>query len=97
MISRVCQNSEEQRDVTPPQPTNTSRRRRACRCRPFAPAVAIATAVRAASEDRRLGKAHLSVHMGGIAAAIEAYHTAPTPNVIMLETEGRPRHPRGPR
>ena len=25
--------------------------------------------------------------MGGIAAAIEAYHTAPTPNVIMLETE----------
>ena len=26
--------------------------------------------------------------MGGIAAAIEAYHTAPTPNVIMLETEG---------
>jgi pilus assembly protein CpaE len=40
-----------------------------------------------ASEDRRLGKAHLSVHMGGIAAAIETYHTAPTPNVIVLETE----------
>lgn len=26
--------------------------------------------------------------MGGIAAAIEAYHTAPTPNVIILETDG---------
>ena len=26
--------------------------------------------------------------MGGIAAAIDAYHKAPTPNVIMLETEG---------
>src|ERR1700750_1317797 len=27
--------------------------------------------------------------MGGMAAAIEAYRTAPTPNVIILETEGR--------
>ena len=54
----------------------------------FCATVATATAVRAAGEDRRLGKAHLSVHMGGIAAAIDTYHTAPTPNVIMLETEG---------
>jgi len=29
--------------------------------------------------------------MGGMAAAIEAYRTAPTPNVIILETEGRGR------
>jgi pilus assembly protein CpaE len=43
---------------------------------------------RAAAEDRRLAKAHLSVHMGGMEAAIEAYHKAPTPNVIILETEG---------
>src|ERR1700754_5111370 len=49
---------------------------------------ATATTARAAAEDRRLAKVHLSVHMGGIAAAIDAYHTAPTPNVIMLETEG---------
>src|SRR5690349_3202504 len=48
---------------------------------------ATATASRAAAEDRRLAKAHLSVHMGGIAAAIEAYHKAPTPNVIVLETQ----------
>jgi pilus assembly protein CpaE len=47
-----------------------------------------ATAVRLAAEDRRLGKAHLSVQMGGMPAAIENYHTAPTPNVIILETEG---------
>ena len=26
--------------------------------------------------------------MGGIAAAIETYHTGPTPNVIILETDG---------
>jgi pilus assembly protein CpaE len=48
---------------------------------------ATATTSRAAAEDRRLAKAHLSVLMGGIEAAIEAYHTAPTPNVIVLETE----------
>jgi pilus assembly protein CpaE len=45
--------------------------------------------VRSAGEDRRLSKAHLSIQMGGMAAAIEAYHTVPTPNVIILETEGR--------
>src|SRR5713226_8547159 len=48
-----------------------------------------AAAVQSAAEDRRLGKAHLKVEMGGMAAAVEAYHTAPTPNVIILETEGR--------
>jgi len=53
----------------------------------FCASVAVATTVRAASEDRRLGKAHLSVHMGGVAAAIENYQKAPTPNVIVLETE----------
>ncbi|WP_407146322.1 CpaE family protein [Bradyrhizobium sp. ORS 86] len=53
----------------------------------FCASVATATTARAAAEDRRLAKAHLSVHMGGIAAAIEAYHKAPTPNVIILETE----------
>jgi len=53
----------------------------------YCASVAVATTVRAASEDRRLGKAHLSVHMGGVAAAIDAYQQAPTPNVILLETE----------
>src|SRR5713101_7259977 len=48
-----------------------------------------AAAVQSAAEDRRLGKAHLKVQMGGMAAAVEAYHTASTPNVIILETEGR--------
>jgi len=53
----------------------------------YCASVSVATTVRAASEDRRLDKAHLSVHMGGVAAAIEAYQKAPTPNVIVLETE----------
>ncbi|MBU6462025.1 MAG: AAA family ATPase [Proteobacteria bacterium] len=47
-----------------------------------------AAAVRAAGEDRRLSKTRLSVHMGGVVAAVKAYSTAPTPNVIMLETHG---------
>ena len=47
-----------------------------------------ATAVRSAASDRRLGKAHLTVQMGGVAAATESYRTVPTPNVIILETEG---------
>jgi pilus assembly protein CpaE len=46
-----------------------------------------ATAAQAASEDRRMAKAHLRVQMGGIAAAAEAYRSSPTPNVIMIENE----------
>lgn len=55
----------------------------------FCETVETAAAVQAAGEDRRLGKAHLKIQMGGMAAAIEAYSNAPTPNVIILETEGR--------
>ena len=54
----------------------------------FCERVETAAAVQAAGEDRRLGKAHLKIQMGGVAAAIEAYHGAPTPNVIILEAEG---------
>jgi pilus assembly protein CpaE len=55
----------------------------------FCETVETASAVQSAGEDRRLGKAHLKIQMGGMAAAIEAYRSAPTPNVIILETEPR--------
>src|ERR1700754_5036810 len=55
----------------------------------FCETVETAAAVQTAGEDRRLDKAHLKIQMGGMAAAIEAYRTAPTPNVIILETDGR--------
>ena len=55
----------------------------------FCETVETASAVQAAGEDRRLAKAHLKIQMGGIAAAIEAYSVAPTPNVIMIESESR--------
>jgi pilus assembly protein CpaE len=55
----------------------------------FCETVETAAAVQAAGEDRRLGKAHLKIQMGGIVAANEAYRSAPTPNVIVIETESR--------
>jgi pilus assembly protein CpaE len=55
----------------------------------FCETVETAAAVQSAGEDRRLGKAHLKIQMGGMTAAIEAYRAAPTPNVIVLETDGR--------
>src|SRR5215475_2777281 len=55
----------------------------------FCETMETAATVQAAGEDRRLGKAHLKVQMGGMAAAIEAYRSAPTPNVIVLESDGR--------
>jgi hypothetical protein len=55
----------------------------------FCETVETAAAVQAAGEDRRLGKAHLKIQMGGIAAAVEAYSNSPTPNVIVIESASR--------
>jgi pilus assembly protein CpaE len=55
----------------------------------FCETVETAAAVQAAGEDRRLGKAHLKIQMGGIAAAVEAYSGSSTPNVILIESATR--------
>src|SRR5215467_11369140 len=55
----------------------------------FCETVETAAATQAAGEDRRLAKAHLKIQMGGVAAALEAYRGAPTPNVIVIESDGR--------
>jgi len=55
----------------------------------FCENVDTAAAIQAAGEDRRLAKAHLRIQMGGLTAAIEAYQSSPTPNVIILESENR--------
>lgn len=47
---------------------------------------ATAEIVRIAAEDRRLAKAHVNVHMGGIEAAVLHYQQNPTPNLIVLES-----------
>src|SRR6202140_1134827 len=55
----------------------------------FCETVETAAALQAAGEDRRMAKAHLRIQMGGLVAAIEAYQSSPTPNVIILESENR--------
>jgi pilus assembly protein CpaE len=45
----------------------------------------IAAVISAAISDRRMAKAHVKQNMGGAPAAVEAYKSAPTPNVIVLE------------
>jgi pilus assembly protein CpaE len=47
-----------------------------------------AEAMQSAGLDRRLAKAHLTIKMGGMEAAVETFSTVPTPNVIILETQG---------
>ncbi|HLH10736.1 MAG TPA: AAA family ATPase [Methylovirgula sp.] len=46
----------------------------------------VAQVIQEAIADRRMERAHVKVHMGGATAAIEAYRSAATPNVIFLET-----------
>ena len=48
----------------------------------------IAGLMNEAMADRRMSRAHAKVHMGGAPAAVEAYRTAPTPNLIVIETTG---------
>lgn len=51
----------------------------------------VANPVERAGEDRRMAKAHVKVHMGGIPTAIEFYQSAPTPNLILLESRSEPK------
>jgi len=45
-----------------------------------------AEALQVAAEDRRLAKAHVSIHMGGAEAAVAHYQASPTPNLIVIES-----------
>src|SRR5688572_9119621 len=47
---------------------------------------AMAEIIQITSEDRRLAKAHVSVHMGGVEAAVAHYQQNPTPNLIIIES-----------
>jgi pilus assembly protein CpaE len=46
----------------------------------------LAEVLQLAAEDRRLTKAHVSIHMGGISAAVAHYQESPTPNLIVVES-----------
>jgi pilus assembly protein CpaE len=45
-----------------------------------------AAVIEKASEDRRLAKAHVTVQMGGMQAAVAFYKNASTPNLIIIES-----------
>ena len=51
----------------------------------------VANPLERAADDRRMAKTHLKVHMGGVQTAVEFYQTAPTPNLIVLESRAEPR------
>jgi pilus assembly protein CpaE len=89
MISYPRQDSKEQSDVSQPSTEDHVAPAPRVSVQAFCETVETAAAVQSAGEDRRLGKAHLKIQMGGMAAAIEAYRTAPTPNVIILEADAR--------
>src|SRR5215210_644567 len=46
--------------------------------------------VEAAAADRRMSRAHVKVHSGGIVAAAEFYQAAATPNLIVVESKLAP-------
>ncbi|MCK1546137.1 AAA family ATPase [Bradyrhizobium sp. 147] len=89
MISYARQPQEEQPEAPPPPLDEHIAPSPRVSVQAFCETVETAAAVQSAGEDRRLGKAHLKIQMGGMAAAIEAYRSAPTPNVIVLESDGR--------
>src|SRR5690349_18909710 len=89
MINYARQNSEEKPEAAPPAAEDHIAPAPRVSVQAFCESVETAAAVQAAGEDRRLGKAHIKIQMGGAGAAIEAYRSAPTPNVIVLETDGR--------
>jgi pilus assembly protein CpaE len=88
MIKRARQNPDEQPDDAPPHADDYIAPAPRVSVQAFCETVETAAAVRSAGEDRRLAKAHVTVKMGGVATAIETYSSVPTPNVIILETEG---------
>ncbi len=50
----------------------------------------LAAVIEAAAADRRMARAHVKVHAGGIAAAAEFYQAAATPNLIVVESKLTP-------
>ncbi|MCG6114368.1 MAG: CpaE family protein [Mesorhizobium sp.] len=57
----------------------------------FCETESVASPIERAASDRRMTKAHVKVHMGGVATAIEFYQSAATPNLIILESREEPR------
>lgn len=57
----------------------------------FCESDSVASPIERAGSDRRMAKTHLKVQMGGIETAIDHYQTAPTPNLVILESRSEPK------
>ncbi len=47
----------------------------------------VASVIESAAGDRRMARAHVKVHTGGLSAAVEFYQAAATPNLIFVESK----------
>ena len=90
MITYAQQNSEEQPDATSQAVDDHIAPAPRVSVQAFCETVETAAAVQSAGEDRRLAKAHLKIQMGGMAAAVEAYRSAPTPPLAPTTATMRP-------
>jgi pilus assembly protein CpaE len=53
----------------------------------FCESAELAEVIEGAAADRRMARAHVKVHTGGIPAAVEFYQSAATPNLIIVESK----------
>ena len=90
MISYARQNTEEKPEAAPLPAEDHIAPAPRVSVQAFCESVETAAAVQSAGEDRRLGKAHLKIQMGGMAAAVEAYRSAPTPPLAPTMAMMRP-------
>src|SRR5438477_587294 len=88
MISYARQNSDGRPELAAPLAEDHIAPAPRVSVQAFCETVETAAAVQSAGEDRRLDKAHVKIRMGGMAAAVEAYSSAPRPNVFVLEADG---------
>jgi pilus assembly protein CpaE len=44
--------------------------------------------VQSACVDRRMSRAHVTIQLGGIPAAVQVFQSQPTPNLLIVESEG---------
>src|SRR5919204_3835500 len=89
MIRYAVKSSEtEPTDETPAAPVHIAPVPRVS-IQAFCETPETASVMQATGDDRRMAKAHLKVQMGGITAAVEAYRSSPTPNVIVIESGSR--------
>jgi pilus assembly protein CpaE len=80
------------------RPSETTMRERLDDLRPiprismqaFCETAEVSAAISAAAADRRMLKAHVHVNTGGIRAAAEHFASAPTPNLVILESKYPP-------